>query len=190
MGERLNDFSLEREHRVRLLSGDYRPLLCQTKPAGCEPGARYVITWFRQQRGRAEDVTYEVPASPSCFITVSTVKRHIKGGWLIRYEVTDLRSPVRFLRASPPVWVPQGEDSLTDSPTTSEESFYTTSRWGSIDNLEVVPREWQQQHSKASSQEWHEVRVQRVEVEQRERLAAKRRRKRQRRIERAAAGDG
>jgi hypothetical protein len=170
-------FSLNRDQRQRLLKGDYGPLYSETKPAGCEPGATYVLSWARPRKTHFEGAIVRPERYPTRYLTVSSVKRHRKGGWLIRFEVTDLRAPVKFLRASPPVFNPHEPANPSRDLTASEESFYTTSRWAAIDELEVVPREWMQRNSKKAYERDRVIRLQRVDEQRVERNRRRRRRR-------------
>ncbi len=147
------DFALPRTERLRLLAGDYRPVLLDTKPHGCEPSATYVLSWSRSSRTVAGDVVVETPRTPVRYLTVTDIRRHRRGGWLIRFSVQDYRFAVRYLRRTPPVMDPHSTDGK------ELESSYTTSRWAALDELEVVPERWQEQRAKRAYDRDHALRM-------------------------------
>lgn len=164
-------FSLPREERLRLLAGDYRPVLLDVKPLGCEPGATYVLSWSRSSRTHVGDVVITVPRIPLRYLTVVDIKRHRKGGWLIRIDVQDYRFPMRYLRRTPPVWDPNRDSRPV-------ESSYTTSKWAALDELEVVPRGYQERISKVSYDRDQAMRLERVAAARTDRWRFKRERQR------------
>jgi hypothetical protein len=140
-------FSLPLEQRRRLVAGDYRPVLVPLKPHGCELGATYGLSWSTNGSVR--------------WLTVTDLKRHRRGGWLIRFTVTDLRTPHRYLRRTPPVWDPIG-GRASDATTEADMSSYTSSRWGAMDELEAVPRGDQERMSKKANAVWEPIRQERA----------------------------
>jgi hypothetical protein len=147
-------FSLPQHERLRLQAGNYSPVLLETKPFGCEPGAIYVLSWTRGTR--------EVERAPVHFVTVTKVVRHRKGGWLIYMSASDYRMPTRFLRSTPPVWDPNGDRKPADEETEADLSSYTSSRHTAIDELEAVPRDYQQRISRKAFDRDNAMRLERV----------------------------
>jgi hypothetical protein len=111
------NFRVDAGQRKRLLGGDFRPLDFDIKPFGCEPGSSYVLRRTQPVRLVCEDgVVLTIPSEPSHWITVTSVRRHRKGFWRVRFDVHDRRDPVRFL---------------------ARGNGYTSSRWLAIDELEA-----------------------------------------------------
>lgn len=148
-------FALPLGERRRLLAGDYRPVLLDTKPHGCDVGATYVLSWSRSSRTAVGEVTIEVPRAPLRYLTVTDIRRHRKGGWLIRFDVQDYRFPIKYLRRTPPVWDPNRDSAPV-------ESSYTTSRWAALDELEVVPEKYQERLSADAYDRDRAMRTERV----------------------------
>lgn len=140
-------FSLPLEQRRRLVAGDYRPVLVPVKPHGCEQGATYALSYSSTGTAR--------------WLTVTDIKRHRRGGWLLYFKVTDLRVEHRYLRRTPPVWDPVG-GRASDATTEADMSSYTSSRWGSMDELECIPRKDQERYSRAADEVWDPIRVERA----------------------------
>lgn len=90
-------FKISAEQRQRLLAKDYRPLVFDIKPTGCEPGAIYVLARARDW-GVEDGRLRHLPPAPVWFITVTSRKRRRQGGWIAWFNVTDLRDPDVFLR--------------------------------------------------------------------------------------------
>lgn len=141
---------LSRIQRSRLLAGDYRPLVCDIKPFDCQPGAQYVLNWRQESRTHDEGNVFVAPREPVRWLVVTKVTRRQAGGWLVRFDVTDHRDSERYLRALPPVMTP-GQKSSGDG---REESYYQATRFGSIDPLPAVPREYQEEITRRAREEF------------------------------------
>lgn len=154
----MSDFSISSEQRQKLLEGVYRPLMFDVKPAGCEPGSRYVLVWSRPSVvvvGEGTDVeVVRTPRAPAWFLTVKSTNRVRKGDrlvWLVRFDVTDLRDRDVFLK--PGGGELQGRDPLgggrkPDAALRSGASLSTgTSGEGGLSLLTI--RGWNQDGQKA-----------------------------------------
>lgn len=105
-------FSLDRDRRQRLLKGDTRAFVFtgdkdDPKPYGCAKGATYVVTWSKSQRSLAGEQVIEIPRQATCYIVVTDVRRHRKGGWMVRFDMHDHREQTWYMRRTPPVWNPE-----------------------------------------------------------------------------------
>jgi len=178
-------FSLDRDRRQRLLKGDTRAFVFtgdkeDRKPYGCQPGATYVLSWSRPQYSREQGQRVEVPRQATHYIVVTDVRRHRKGGWMVRFDVVDNRERVRYLRRTPPVMDPDAKDDG------NLESSYTTSRWQAIDDLECIPTAWQERMSREAFERDDDARRQQAETRMKQRRQTKRQRKVSTAIEMAA----
>ncbi len=146
--------------RRQLQKGDYTPLVFDVRPV--EGPCCMVLTWSKQQRDHdGAGGQLVMPRRAVRWIEVTSIKRHRKGGWQVRFDVTDLRQDTRFLRSTPPVWDPH-RGKASDATKEADMSSYTSSRWASIDELEAVPDRWQSGESKKAYQHDHALRLERV----------------------------
>jgi hypothetical protein len=158
----VSDFKINSKDRVRLLSGDFRPLTFETKPFGCEPGAMYVLA-----RKRASATAYAdgsvvcIPEHPVWWITVTKVQRVVKGdqlGWSVRFEVTDRRDSDLWL---------------------SHDGDYQWTARGAVDPLPVVVSD--EVRAKAIAERDHLARLKRHAEEQKKKVSRLRERSEARR---------
>lgn len=89
---------LTREERTAILAGDTPTLLRKDKP-DIEPGTDVVLAHSKPRRYWDETTgsVFDAPKTPSAWIAVTKVTRHRKGGWVVRYDVTDTRQPALML---------------------------------------------------------------------------------------------
>lgn len=169
-----SSFTLPAEHRRRLLKKEYTALRFgydtgaagDGLPDGCEQGAVYVLVWSPAQRSAVDGIVIDIPRQPICWLTITKVGRHKTGDWLVRYDVTDRREPVRFL---------------------ARGSGYTSSRFMAIDDLEVAPPDhWMSRRCREASERDHKQRVDTLPERNRQMWRAKRGRKVSRSVEMAA----
>lgn len=113
-----SQFQIDRAQRLRLLAGCYDPLVFETKPYGCEPGAIYVLQWSQASSSVMPngDVVHH-RAVPEWFIVVTSVVWRSAGGWAVRFDVTDRRDQIRYLKRG---------------------AGYTSSRWLAVDERPVL----------------------------------------------------
>lgn len=163
----MSDFQIHAWQRRRLLEHDYRPLTYEgwsdeakdPKPSGCEPGARYVLAWRRKfavtdRDDRGVVFPAKVEREPVWFITVKSTVRRREGGWLVLFDVTDLRDRGDFLR--PGGGYQQGRDPLGAG--------------------RVPDPEWLDSEAEAISEFWDKERGKKFEAQQRERSRQRRQR--------------
>lgn len=154
----MSDFQISGAQRRRLKAGNYAPLEFDTKPYGCEPGARYVLAWKKASVAVLDRDTGEcavTPAHPTWFLTVTSVRRRRKGMvlvWEVRFEVTDRRDPDMFLK--PGGGLLAGRDPL--------------------DAGRVPDEEWLDRHTDAIASFWTRTRFERHREAVRERDRARR----------------
>jgi len=163
-GPVLSDFQITQLQRRRLLSGNYKPLVFDTKPVverpgeeprGLEPGDRYVLAWQRASATAYEDgFVARTPRLPVWFITVRRVVRRNDGGWLVGYDVTDNRDRDLWL---------------------SHSGDYQFTARGAVDELPVAPSD--EVRRKAIAERDHLARLKRHAEKQR-RLAREKRERR------------
>jgi hypothetical protein len=137
----LKSFRLSREQRERLLEGNYSALKFKTKPFGCEPGSVYVLNWQRELRSTDDQGNViVVDRQPLRWITVRSVQRRplmsegSGANWVVKFDVTDRRHPVRLVRRKPPATPTTGDDKKNSR----EESAYTSDRKAAVDHLEAI----------------------------------------------------
>lgn len=155
-------FQLSKDQRRRLLAEDYRPLIFEIKPHGCDPGVRYVLCWSKSSLVYDEEGgSFQTPREPLWWIAVKTVKRQPDRLWLVRYDVVDRRDPDRFLRGTPPVYAAEEKNPSGDG---SQESSYQSTRWRSPDTVPVVRQDWHETYHKRMgvSERDHLLRLKRV----------------------------
>jgi hypothetical protein len=153
-------FQLPKDQRDKLLAENYAPLVVVRKPFGCEPGARYVLKKQKQRRFCNEDGTVvTIPEEDLWWITVTKVQRRISGDWLVRFDVTDRRHPVRLVRRKPPATPTSPKESSKDP---SEESGYTSDIRAAVDYPEAVDKEWLDRESAEISAHHDELRRRRA----------------------------
>lgn len=146
----MSDFKLLGHQRKRLLAEDYRPLVFSctnrrdVKPNGCEPGARYVLSWSRSYTVYDEEAgSFRIPRGPLWWIIVRSAKRQLDGSWLVKFDVMDRRDPDQFLRGTPPV---HGVEAKVPKGDGADESAYQSTRWKSPDTAPVVRKDWREDY--------------------------------------------
>lgn len=171
----MKSFRLSRDQRERLLEGNYSQLKMSVKPFGCEPGSVYVLNWQRELRSTDNDGNVVVvPREPLRWITVRTTVRRADGDWVVRFDVTDRRHPVRLVRRKPPAAPVPGKKEKGDA---REESAYTSDRKAAVDHLEAVDNDTLERFADPAFERDDGVRRERSERTLRERSQAKRRRR-------------
>lgn len=127
--------NLTRDQRRQLQAGDCTSLLFPYDPKDAvrqgQPVQGECCVMLRvEERRRVADqlgnVTV-VPARTVHWVEVTSVKRHRKGDWQVRFDKVDLREHPRFPAAG---------------------GGYTSSRFRAIDELEAVPAKYQDQVAK------------------------------------------
>lgn len=99
----MSDLELTRAQRQRLKAGDYSPLdfpIGDPPAPPCSEGDRHVIKMQPATASVSRDDGFvsRTPEHPVLYLTVTSVQRHRKGFWRVRFDVTDLRDPDVFLR--------------------------------------------------------------------------------------------
>lgn len=124
---------LSREQRKALFAGDAPAIYGPRKLVReLEGGGRRVTLLYEKCPVEPGD---EIRLSPKLTVRVLQVIPRRGGGWQLRYEVHNKRDPVRMLRRTPPVVVPEGpenaptEDAIKKA---AQESSYTGSPVGAI----------------------------------------------------------
>lgn len=170
----MKSFRLSREQRERLLEGNYNPLRFKTKPFGCEPGSVYVLNWQRELRSTDnQGNVIVVDRQPLRWITVRTAQRRPDGDWLVRFDVTDRRHPVRLVRRKPPATPTSGKE----RGDAREQSAYTSDRKAAVDHLEAIDEDTLKKYADPAFERDDKLRRWKAERVLRERSQAKRRRR-------------
>jgi hypothetical protein len=145
--------------RRQVLQGNCTSLLFpyeQGQPT--EVDCTVVLEWEDERRVADQfgNVTV-VPPRPVHWIVVTSVKRHRKGDWQVRFNTNDLREHPRYLAAG---------------------GGYTSSRFRAIDELEVPDPKYVAKLAKEASKRDELMRRERVAAAQQERWRFKRERRR------------
>lgn len=129
--------------RRQLLDGACTSLLFPYEDGQPVHGACCLVLQWDEQRRIADsfgNVTV-VPARPVHWIEVTSVKRHRKGDWQVRFDAVDQREHPEFL---------------------ARGGGYTTSRFRAIDELETVPRKDLERMAKTAYERDRVMRMERV----------------------------
>lgn len=94
----MDGFRLTRLERQQILHGNVPKVIRETQPT-VMPGDEVVVSWATARRyyDKVTEAVFGAPRQPSVWITVTKVGRHRKGGWLVRYDITDRRDPAFML---------------------------------------------------------------------------------------------
>lgn len=89
---------LTRNEKAAILAGGTPQITRPTKP-DLEPGTKVVLAHSKPKRYWDETTSsvFGAPREPSAWITVTKVVRHRKGGWVVRYDITDNRQPALLM---------------------------------------------------------------------------------------------
>lgn len=131
----------------------------------------------------------EIRLSPKLTIRVLQVIPRRGGGWQLRYELNDRRDPVRMLRRTPPVVVPEGPGSAPTEnaiKSAAQESSYTGSPHGAITDAGEAVDEVTQKRFTKEAETGFEAQLER----ERRECKARRLDERLRAVERLAAAKG
>ena len=147
------------EERRRLLAGDYSPIDLGPDEPRPEVGDVCVLKVQKATASVSRDgFVSRTPEHPVLYLTVTSVQRHRKGFWRVRFDVTDLRDPVKFLRRI--------GGFNPDEPASHDE----------LQAGALPPPEWLEAHAKMIASYWTRRRLEQQAEARRERGRAQRRR--------------
>jgi hypothetical protein len=135
--------NLTSAQRRQVLQGNCTSLLFPYEAGQpTEVDCTVVLEWEDERRDADQfgNVTV-VPPRPVHWIVVTSVKRHRKGDWQVRFNTNDLREHPRYLAAG---------------------GGYTSSRFRAIDELEVPDPKYVAKVAKEASDEWGAIRKERA----------------------------